>query len=183
MDQFRQHSLVCDGRRELVNTRQVSVESLARLLWVQTGQRLVQEQTGETAEGNENLTSLMESFFDVRMEEDVKKSWLNAAASIIDLNSISDQLCKAESLRKDLDLKEEPAAKSSHVKRKYERTLNCLRDNKGRWASEKKIESKSFSCEVCKFSTATEWKLKRHENTQKHMDKVNNCSENQSEAS
>ena len=118
----------------------------------------------------------METFFDVRMEEDVKKSWLNAAASIVDLNSISDKLCKAKSLRK--DLKKEPAAKSSI--RKYERTLNCLRDNKGRWASEKKNDSKSYTCEVCKFSTATEWKLKRHENTQKHMDKVNKCSENQS---
>ena len=49
--------------------------------------------------------------------------------------------------------------------------LNIARNKKGRWEGPK-TEVKSFQCNTCDFTTVTEWKLKRHEASSKHMNRL-----------
>ena len=45
------------------------------------------------------------------------------------------------------------------------------RDTKGRWASKDVIQkTKEFKCKTCNFEASSEWKLKRHESTKKHLE-------------
>jgi len=50
------------------------------------------------------------------------------------------------------------------------------RNKKGRWEAKnvEAAEKKCFKCEECSFTTVTEWKLKRHESTKKHLETVEN---------
>ena len=49
--------------------------------------------------------------------------------------------------------------------------LNIARNKKGRWEGPK-TEVKTFQCKTCDFTTVTEWKLKRHEGSSKHMNRL-----------
>ena len=49
--------------------------------------------------------------------------------------------------------------------------LNIARNKKGRWEAPK-TEVKTFHCNTCDFTTVTEWKLKRHEGSSKHMNRL-----------
>ena len=49
--------------------------------------------------------------------------------------------------------------------------LNIARNKKGRWEAPK-TEVKTFQCNTCDFTTVTEWKLKRHEGSSKHMNRL-----------
>ena len=49
--------------------------------------------------------------------------------------------------------------------------LNIARNKKGRWEAPK-AEVKTFHCKACAFTTVTEWKLKRHEGSSKHLNRL-----------
>ena len=49
--------------------------------------------------------------------------------------------------------------------------LNIARNKRGRWEAPK-TESRTFNCDICDFTTATEWKLRRHESSSKHKEKI-----------
>ena len=49
--------------------------------------------------------------------------------------------------------------------------LNIARNKKGRWEGPK-TEVKTFQCTTCDFTTVTEWKLKRHEGSSKHINRL-----------
>jgi len=49
--------------------------------------------------------------------------------------------------------------------------LNIARNKKGRWEGPK-TEVKTFQCTSCDFTTVTEWKLKRHEGSSKHINRL-----------
>ena len=194
IDQFRSHTTFCLGVQETPRLTDTTVRGLALVLWTNTVLRLLREQLGDVVE-QKTLTRRIESKW-FTLSEKVKIGWEKAAQVLRDIHCVHDDIfCGDEKQQdgadighEDIDMdKIEPRGQDEGYKamdnvedivmtekRKMEKTPNYYnyRDKKGRWENKngKDIKIVGFRCEICEFTAATEWKLKRHKSTKKHLE-------------
>ena len=83
---------------------------------------------------------------------------------------------QTQGVKRDIEACEDSSISSKSARRPG--YLNTIRNKRGRWEAPK-VERKVFKCESCNFVTATEWKLKRHEQSSKHQEMIGSGPVNQ----
>ena len=199
IDQFRSHTTFCMGTQEQSTLPDTTVRGLALVLWTNSVLRLLRERLGEVLQQRSLIRRIENKWFTLPAK--IKLGWEKAAQILKDISDVHDHVFKEDKpLRRDkheqnekhenslleMDIEEQRKVTkemndignfADMEKKQMKRmpTYHNYRDKKGRWESknkEKNSENTNFRCDICNFTAVTEWKLRRHGMTRKHMETI-----------
>ena len=185
IDQFISHTHFCQGPApplETVNKDEGidnTMEALAVILWTRTIIKTVREQGVTNSHLDENILTKRIRNMWFSLTDNFKEAWMRGAEVLMRISHFGEIMLDDDRKDKDANTKVPPPSPPKsvihnppkHDKIRKEVSYYSHRDTKGRWASKDVIQkTKEFKCKTCNFEASSEWKLKRHESTKKHLE-------------
>ena len=187
-DQFISHTHFCSPAprppaRPAHLYSDMTAEAVAGLLWTGTTLRTVKEQMIRDSDADDDTLSRAITRKWYGLSDNLRRSWIRAAEVLIQISNVRKHLelpspCSTMKkstkgpLNKSTSLIHNSETEVGSKNTKNQNNYHCHRDTKGRWTSKEEVpkSDQQFKCDICKFTAATDWKLKRHEMTRKHLE-------------
>jgi len=191
IDQFISHTHFCLGPAPAAETAvkdeslENTTEALGVILWTQTMIKTVREQVISSCLMDETVLTKRIRKLWFSLPENFKVAWVKAAEVLMRITHFGEILSDAEikDTNSKVNIAQSPIKKSvihsltnppssqNHEKVRKEANYYSHRDDKGRWAAKDVPHKvKDFKCKTCNFEAASEWKLRRHKSTKKHIE-------------